>query len=184
MIRSRIAALATVGATIGVIAAVGLLDAAGPKDTLPPEKQALVDYANAVQRGGVAGDKSKDSNRPLITQVDAPPRLGMLGAAQAPTPGGIFSTNNAWAGWVSPTLFVIVYAGAPSDDPGRGLILVQRRSGSNGVLDAGAEETGGIVAAPAIGGPLQIVRIENGEVIVANPGGREFRFNPLTGAFD
>lgn len=184
MVRKRVAAIAILGGILGIAVAVGILQAAGPGEQLPPEKQALADYMAAFRQAGTPADKSKDAGRPLIVQVDGPPRTGMLGAAQAPAYGGLFTTNNAWAGWLDSTTFVVVYAGAPSDEPGHGLVLAERRVGADGLVDPTVEPVVTLVPAPMPGGPLRIVRVVDGEVIVANPGGQEFRFNPLSGVFD
>jgi hypothetical protein len=174
-------------ALIGVAAltlGVGFSLAAAPVSQLPPEKQALIDYANSVRLGGTPGNKAKDAGRPLVVQVDPAPVTGLLGGVQAPISGGQFTTNNAWAGWVNSTTYVITYAGAPSGDPTRGMIFIERHGGNAGVLDSAVDPVSSLVAAPAVGGPLQILRVDGNELVVGNPGGREFRFNPLTGAFD
>jgi len=174
------------GAAVGIAAAVALSmqspstgAANGARETLPPEKQAILDAEASFRTAGQPRDKSKDSGRPLIVQEDPPPLTGMLGAVQAPTFGGVFTTTNAWAGWVNPTTYVTVYAGAPSGSPADGELFVVTRTGRDGRLD-GAGPSGQLVSVPGSGGPLRIVRIDAGDVIVANPGGQEFRFNPLS----
>lgn len=166
------------------IASSCIATAAPPKEDLPPEKQALVDSAEAHQNAGQPGDKSKDRGGPLVIQVDPPPRTGLLGAVAAPVPGTIFTAVNAWAGWVDPTTFSQVYAGSPAEDRGKGLLFVIRRPGANGLLEPGAEPEVKILPAPIAGGPLKIVRVEGDRLILANPGGQEMTFNPATGTFD
>lgn len=164
--------------------AAGLILAAGPQDALPPEKQALVDAANAFRQGGQPADKSMDTGRPQIAQGDTAPMTGMLGAVAAPMAGGVFTATNAWAGWIDPTTYVIVYAGAPGENPGQGLVLLMRRTGADGFLDPSAEPTGRLIPAPLPGGPLRIVRLDGRDLIIANPAGHEFRFDPVTASFE
>jgi hypothetical protein len=191
----RLAAPIMLGGIVALACATSLMSASTVVDSvsaigtfptieqLPPEKKALQDAAAAFTNSGAPGDKSKDPGRPLVIQVDPAPATGMLGPVQAPTSGAIFSTTNAWAGWLDESTFVIVYAGAPSDDPTKGLVMIVRWTGSKGLLHPDVEPSGNIVSAPVIGGPLRIVRIDNGEVIVTNPNGREFRFDPRSSTF-
>jgi hypothetical protein len=77
-----------------------------------------------------------------------------------------------------------VYAGDSPDSPGRGVMLVVRRAGAANTLTPGAAATTTFVRAPGAGGSLRILRVENGALVVANAAGREFRFNPVSAAFD
>jgi hypothetical protein len=173
--------LAACALTVGV-GATSLL-AGNPNQSLPPGKQALVDAADAFQRGGVPADKSKDRGQPLVVQEDPPPPTGMLGPVGAPMPGTVFTTTNAWAGWVSATTYVVVYAGAPSDNPANGLLLVVGQTGAGGRLDPDAESDGKLVTPPLPGGPLKIVRFDPGQLVIANQGGQEFLFDPASRVF-
>jgi hypothetical protein len=126
----------------------------------------------------------QDPGRPLVIQTDPPADTGLLGQVGAPIPGGIFTPENAWADWIDATTYVQVYAGDTPDQPGHGVVFVVRRHGSGGVIDPEIPSTSALVAPPSLGGPLRIVRFEGGEVVVVNPGGHEFRFNPVSSAFD
>lgn len=164
--------------------AAGLISCGGPTNRLPPEKQALETFAAQFQSNAPGADKSADPGRPLVIQTDPPPVTGLLGRVNAPIEGGIFAPTSAWAGWVNTTTYAVVYAGDSPDHPGRGLMFVVRRTGSDGHLDPGASLSTLLVSAPTPGGPLEIVRVEAGELVVVNPEGHESRFDPVTAVFD
>ncbi|HET7473075.1 MAG TPA: hypothetical protein VFJ71_08120, partial [Candidatus Limnocylindrales bacterium] len=77
-----------------------------------------------------------------------------------------------------------VWAGQSPNNPGHGVILIVRRPGGSGRLAGGAAPTLTLLAPPALAGPLHIVRVDGADLIVANPGGQEFRFNPVAGAIE
>ena len=182
--RTRTRLIAAVGTGLLVAgAATGMLLAARPADRLPAAKQALEDFAARHRANAAKADKAHDAGRPLVVQADPPPETGLLGMVGAPAPGGVFTPTNAWAGWTSPTTYVQVYAGASPDQPGKGLVLVVRRSGVNRHLDSAASPVASYVAAPAAGGPLRIDRVQGADLILRNPGGHELVFHPATGSF-
>ena len=184
--RRRTGVVAVCAAAVALVAiGAGILTAANPKDDkLPPEKQALEDFAAANQANAPIKDKAKDPGRPVNTAIDVPPDTGLLGPVNAPVPGGVFTPTNEWAGWVDATAYLQVYAGDSPENPNTGVVFVVRRFGSNGHLDPNLDPVTTFINPPAVGGPLKIVRVEGGELIIANPGGHEFRFNPAAVAFD
>lgn len=171
-------------AAVLLLAAISatLISAADPADKLPPEKQALVDFAAAQRTAGKSADKTKDRGAPLVLQADPPAEVGLLGPVGAPVSGSIFTSENAWAGWLDDQTYAQVYAGAPGENRAQGLLFVVLRSGDLGILKADGGSSSQVISAP-IGGPLHIVRVEDGLLIVANPGGREARFDPSTRSF-
>jgi hypothetical protein len=180
----RFVAAAAVFATVIVAVAAGAMAAANPtRDQLPPEKQAQVDAAASLRVSAPRADKSNDPGRPIAAPADTSPETGLVGAVNAPISGSLFTPQNEWAGWTSATTFTQVWAGAAPGDTGHGLVFVVRRSGDGRLLDDESAPITSLVEAPAIGGPLKIVRVENGNLVIANPGGHEFIFNPATGAF-
>jgi len=174
-----VAALALAATSIGIISA-----ASPAAEKLPAEKQALVDAAASFRANAPKGDKAHDPGRPVDTQTDGPPETGLLGAFNAPISGTEFTPKNAWAGWTDAGTYTQVWAGSSPSDPGNGLVFVVRRHGSSGILDDSVAPAPTLIKSPAVGGPLQIVRVDGSELIVANPGGREFRFNPASLKFD
>lgn len=183
MSRRRIGVAAALAVVLLLAAASAtLIAAAGPTDQLPPEKQALVDFENAQQQGGDPADKGKDRGAPLVLQVDPPAEVGLLGPVGAPVAGSIFTAENAWAGWLDDQTYAQVYAGAPGENRTQGLLFVVLRSGEQRVLKADGGSSSQVISAP-IGGPLHIVRVEDGLLVVANPGGREIRFDPSSQSF-
>jgi hypothetical protein len=175
------------GASAGLLiagAATGMLMAARPADRLPPAKQALEDFAARHRANAPKADKHHDAGRPLVLQTDPPPETGLLGTVGAPVMGGIFTPTNAWAGWTTPTTFVQVYAGESPDHPGKGVVLVVRRTGANGRLDPRVEPVVRYIHAPAAGGPLRIVRVSGKNLVLVNRGGHEFVFHPASAAFE
>jgi hypothetical protein len=163
--------------------ATSMLVAARPADSLPPDKQALEDFAVRHQANAPRADKRKDPGRPLVVQTDPPPEAGLLGVVGAPVPGGVFTPTNAWAGWTTPTTFVQVYAGDSPERPGQGLVFVVRRTGRNGHLDPTVAPVTRFVPAPGAGGPLRIDRVSGTDLILVNRGGHEFVFHPASAAF-
>lgn len=177
--------------TIGVAAlalaatSIGIISAASPAaDKLPADKQALEDAAANFRANAPKGDKAHDPGRPVDTHTDGPPETGLLGAFNAPVSGSEFTPKNAWAGWTDAGTYTQVWVGNSPGDPGNGLVLVVQRRGASGILDDSVAPVPTLIKSPAIGGPLRIVRVDGSELIVANPGGREFRFNPATLTFD
>lgn len=150
---------------------------------LAPEKQAIVDKENSFRLAGVPGDKSADRGVPSVVQEDPPAVTGMLGMVGAPMPGTTFTTSNAWAGWTTPTTYLMVYAGSPSEELWKGLIYIERHSGKNGAIDRSAASIGKLIDAPAPGGPLHIVSYSAGTLVIANPAGKQFVFDVATLAF-
>ena len=178
--------LGAIGAVTLVLAltGIGVISAADPPaEKLPADKQALEDAAAALRATAPKGDKAHDPGRPVNTQTEGPPETGLLGPFNAPVSGTEFTPKNAWAGWTNATTYTQVWAGDSPRDPGHGLVFVVRRRGANGILDDSLAPVPALIKAPAAGGPLRIVRVEGDELIVANPGGHEFRFNPATSSF-
>jgi hypothetical protein len=155
-----------------------------PTDELPPDKQALDRIAAEHQRAGATRDKVTDPGRPVVDQPDPPPLTGLLGNVQAPIFGEIFTPVNAWAGWVDETTYVQVWAGVSPSKPGRGYVFVGRHTGAHGVIDHDVEPTTSLVAAPAGGLPLKILRVDGDILILVTPDGLEFRFDPASATFD
>lgn len=186
--RNRHVALAVGVAAVLVLTTAGMITAAKPAgDVLPPEKLAFEDFAASHRADAPKVDKSKDGGRAAAmaaTVPDEPPDTGLLGPVNAPMPGGVFTPVNAWADWTDATTYTQVYAGDASDKPGSGMVVVVRRSGADHLLTSGASPTITTVAPPLTGGPLRILRIESGKLVISNPAGRELRFDPLKGAFD
>jgi hypothetical protein len=179
--------LVAIGVATLALAATGMsvISAAGPPaDKLPAEKQALEDAAASLRANAPKGDKAHDPGRPVDTQAEGPPDTGLLGAFNAPISGTEFTPKNAWAGWTDASTYIQVWAGNSPTDPGNGLVFVVRRHGANGILDDSVAPVPALIKAAAAGGPLHIVRVEGDQLIVANPAGREFRFNPASSAFD
>jgi hypothetical protein len=179
--------LIAIGAAILVLAltGIGVITAANPPvEKLPADKQALEDAAAAFRAKAPKGDKAHDPGRPVDTQTEGPPETGLLGAFNAPVSGTEFTPTNAWAGWTDANTYTQVWAGNSPKDPGHGLVFVVRRHGANGILDDSVAPVPALIKQPAAGGPLRIVRVEGDELIVANPGGHEFRFKPASASFD
>jgi hypothetical protein len=169
----------------GLLAAAlgsGIL-AAADNGRLPPAKQALEDHAARHRATAPKADKAHDPGRPLAVQVDPPPDTGLLGLVGAPVPAGVFTPTSAWAGWTTPTTYVQVFAGDSPDHPGRGLVMIVRRTGRDGRLEPTIAPVTAFVRPPAAGGPLRIVRADGTRLVLVNPGGREFVFQPATAFF-
>lgn len=167
------------------VVAAGLVMAANPSGSqLPANKQALENYAASFRADAPAADKGKDPGRPVAAETDSPPDTGLLGPVNAPVAGEEFTPSNAWAGWTDAQTYTQVYAGGSPLHPGWGVMLVIRRPGNDPYLDPAGEPVMSYVPPPAVGGPLTILRVDGSGLIVANPGGHEFRFNPATAAFD
>jgi hypothetical protein len=174
---------------IGMVVAGGLalfiggaqiLGASPPGDPLPPEKQALEDLASANRVAGHPADEAADPGRPLVLQTDAPAPVGLLGVLDAPISGSEFTPTNACAGWIGGE-YVRVWAGAPSQTPKDGLLLVIRQAGSNGRPDSDAPAARSLVALPLVGGPPRIQAIEKNQLVIANPDGSTVRFDLASG---
>jgi hypothetical protein len=162
----------------------GLVSCGAPASELPPAKQALETFASEFRSNASKADKSSDPGRPLVDQTDPPPATGLLGQVNAPISGSVFTPTNAWAGWVDTNTYVQVYAGDSPGQSGRGLMFVVRRAGSDGHLDSESSPSTQFVSPPEPGGPLEIVRVEGSELIVSNPQGHEFRFDPASAVFN
>jgi hypothetical protein len=104
----------------------------------------------------------------------------------APIPGGIFTPTSAWAGWIDPSTYVQVYAGDTPEHPGRGAMFVLRRPGVGDRvhIDPNGAPTARFVDPPAPGGPLRIVAEKDGKLVVRNPQGTEYVFDPVSARFD
>ncbi len=180
--RTRLTIIGGAGLVLAALAS-GIAAASRPGSQLPAAKQALEDFATSHREHAAKGDKGDDRGRPLPTRAEAAPETGLLGAVGAPLPGGTFTPTTAWAGWTTPTTYVQVYAGDSPDQPGKGLVLVVRRTGAGGRLDPAFPPVTSLVRPPAAGGPLRIVRVEGSALILVNPGGHELVFHPTTAAF-
>ena len=175
----------SVATAVVLVAAVASGCAIGGAGTLPPEKAALESFAAAFQSAAPRADKSSDPGRPLVIQTDSPPDVGLLGQFNAPAPGGVFTPTNAWAGWIDAKTYVQVWAGDQPEFGGGGLIMVMRRPGvgDGAHLDPNAEPTASYVPPPTKGGPLTIAAVRDGRLVIRNPKGTEFLFDPAAGAF-
>lgn len=156
-----------------------------PASSIPPEKAALESAAAAFRSSAPRADKSSDPGDPLVIQTDPPPDVGLFENANAPAPGGIFTPSNAWAGWIDADTFVQVWAGAQPDFGGRGVVMVMRRPGvgDGSHLDPDTDATQSFVAPPGNGGRLTITEVRDHLLVIRNPKGTEFEFDPATGAF-
>lgn len=154
-------------------------------DAVPSEKAALESFAAAWQSSAPRADKSSDPGRPLLIQTDPPPEVGLFEHANAPAPGGVFTPTNEWAGWIDAKTFVQVWAGDQPQMGGGGLMMVMRRPGigDGAHLDPQAEPTATFVPPPTRGGPLKIAAVDDSRLIVRNPKGEEFLFDPAAGLF-
>jgi hypothetical protein len=168
-----------------IVAAAVTGCAIDPVDTLPPEKAALESFAAAFQSAAPRADKSTDPGPPLVIVTDPPPDVGLLDQVNAPAPGGIFTPTNAWAGWIDARTYVQVWAGDQPGSGGGGLMLVIRRPGigDGAHLDPNAEPTASYVPPPSESGPLTIVAIRDGKLVVRTSTGTEWLFDPGAGAF-
>jgi hypothetical protein len=130
-------------------------------------------------------DKSTDPGGPIVIQTDPPPEVGLLGQVNAPAPGGVFTPTNAWAGWIDASTFVQVWAGDQPEFGGGGLMMVMRRPGigDGAHLDPNGEPAASYVPPPTKGGPLTIVAVQDGNLVIRNPKGTDFLFDPAAGAF-
>jgi hypothetical protein len=175
----------SVGAAVALVAAVASGCAIGGAGTLPPDKAALESFAAAWQSSAPRADKSSDPGRPSVVQTDPPPMVGLLGPFNAPAPGGVFTPTSAWAGWIDPTTYVQVWAGDQPEFGGGGLMMVMRRPGigDGAHLDPNAEPTASYVPPPTKGGPLTITAVRDGKLVIRNPKGTEFLFDPVAGGF-
>ncbi len=164
-----------------IVSACGL--AATP--SAPSEKVALESFAAAWRSSAPRVDKSSDPGRPIVTETDAPPDVGLFAHANAPAPGGVFTPSNEWAGWIDATTFVQVWAGEQPAVGGGGLVMVMRRPGvgDGAHLDPDAESTQTFVLPPTSGGPLTIKEVRGPLLVIANPKGTEFLFDPASGVF-
>ena len=175
----------TIGTT-GMLLAV-VVSACGLVATpaMPPEKVALESFAAARRSSAPRADKSSDPGRPVVTETDAPPDVGLFAHANAPAPGGVFTPSNEWAGWIDATTFVQVWAGDQPAFGGGGLVMVMRRPGmGDGVhLDPDAASMQTFVPPPVKGGPLTITGVRDRLLVIGNPNGREFLFDPASGTF-
>ena len=174
-----------VAAAVALVAAVAAGCAIGGPGTLPPDKAALESAAAAFRSSAPRGDKSSDPGRPSDGQTDPPPMTGLLGPRSAPASGGVFTPTSAWAGWVDAKTYVQVWAGDQPEFGGGGLMMVMRRPGigDGAHLDPNAESTASYVPPPTSGGPLTIVAVRLGRLVIRNPGGTEFLFDSAAGAF-
>lgn len=188
MMLTRRVVPAFVAGVVLVLAAAGLLAAAQPSGGgLPPEKQALEEAARLHRLQAPVRDKATDAG-PAAGAAGAAdewvPETGMLGAVNAPVPGSQFTTTSAWAGWLTPTTYVIVHAGGPSANVAAGAVFIERIEGAGGRISSRSAPVRSLVRAAGAGGPLTVVRVEAGVVIVATPSGRELRLRPLAAAFE
>jgi hypothetical protein len=172
--------------TTGMLIAV-VVSACGSAATppIPSEKVALESFAAAFRSSAPRADKSSDPGPPIASETDAPPEVGLFAHANAPAPGGVFTPSNEWAGWVDVKTFVQVWAGDQPELGGGGLIMVMRRPGlGDGLhLDPDAEPTQTFVPPPVKGGPLTITAVRKGLLVISNPKGDEFLFDPADGTF-
>jgi hypothetical protein len=178
----RLIIIRTMGMLLAVVvSACGLVGS----PALPSEKAALESFAAARRSSAPRADKSSDPGRPVVTETDAPPEIGLIAHANAPAPGGVFTPSNEWAGWIDATTFVQVWAGDQPALAGGGVVMVMRRPGvGDGVhLDPDAEPTQSFVPPPVKGGPLSITEVRDGLLVIRNPKGREFLFEPASGTF-
>jgi hypothetical protein len=179
-------AAAAIGVSSVALAAPGATSipaSPAPSELTAAEKDAFLAAEDALRATAPKTDKSKDPGRPTDTSKPEPPATGLLGARTAPIAGGQFTPENEWAGWTDATTYTQVWAGDSPDDPGKGLVFVVRRAGANGLLSEGVEPVSSLIRPASVGGPLRIVRVDGADLIVANPGGHEFRFNPAATAF-
>lgn len=172
--------------TQGMLLAM-VVAACGPASTpaMPSEKVALESFAAAWRSSAPRADKSSDPGRQVVTETDSPPDVGLFAHANAPAPGGVFTPSNEWAGWMDATTFVQVWAGDQPAVGGGGLVMVMRRPGvGDGVhLDPDAQSTQAFVPPPVKGGPLTITGVRDGLLVMGNPKGGEFLFDPASGMF-
>jgi hypothetical protein len=156
-----------------------------PTSPVPPEKTAIESAAAVYRSSAPRADKSSDPGRPVVVETDPPPEVGLFANANAPAPGGVFTPSNEWAGWIDAMTFVQVWAGEQPDFGGRGALMVMRRSGvgDGSHLDPETEATQTFVAPPSKGGRLTITEVRNHLLVIRNPNGTEFEFDPETGAF-
>ena len=175
-------AIGVTGMLVAVVASACGLVATPP---MPSEKAALESFDAARRSSAPRADKASDPGRPIVSETDAPPEIGLFAHANAPAPGGVFTPSNEWAGWIDATTFVQVWAGDQPAFGGGGLVMVMRRLGiGDGVhLDPDAESTQSFIAPPVKGGPLSITGICDGSLVIRNPKGREFLFVPASGTF-
>ena len=176
----------SVGAVVALMVAVASGCTIGGAGTVPSEKVALESFAAASQSAAPPrADKSTDPGRTIVIQTDPPPEVGLLGKVNAPAPGGVFTPANEWAGWIDPSTFVQVWAGDQPEFGGGGLMMVMRRPGigDGAHLDPNAEPVASYVPPPTKGGPLTIVAARDGNLVIRNPKGTEFLFDPAAGAF-
>jgi hypothetical protein len=180
--RTRLTIVGGAGLLLAALAS-GIAAASHPGSQLPAAKQALEAFATSHREHAAKGDKVHDRGRPLAARDGTAPETGLLGAIGAPLPGGTFTPTTAWAGWTTPTTYVQVYAGDSPDQPGKGLVLVIRRTGAGGRLDPTIPPVTSLVRPPAAGGPLRIARVEGSDLILVNAGGHELVFHPAAAAF-
>ena len=174
--------IGTTGMLLAVVVSACGLVATPP---MPPEKAALESFAAARRSSAPRADKSSDPGRPAVTETDAPPDVGLFAHANAPAPGGVFTPSNEWAGWIDAKTFVQVWAGDQPAFGGGGLVMVIRRPGvGDGVhLDPDAASMQTFVPPPVTGGPLTITGVRDRLLVIGNPNGRKFLFDPASGTF-
>lgn len=177
--RHVVAGSAAIGLVL-VTSACGL----APASAIAPAKTAL-ESAAALRSNAPRADKSSDPGRPLVIQTDPPPDVGLFENANAPAPGGVFTPSNEWAGWIDADTFVQVWAGEQPDLGGRGVVMVMRRPGvgDGSHLDPGAESAQSYVVPPSESGTLAITDVRDRLLVIRDPKGHEFEFDPATGAF-
>ncbi len=173
------------GTTGIVLALVTSACALVPTSPIPSEKAALESAAAAFRSSAPRADKSSDPGHPRVIQTDPPPEVGLFEHANAPAPGGVFTPSNEWAGWIDADTFVQVWAGQQPDLGGRGVVMVMRRPGigDGSHLDADAHATQTFVAPPGKSGRLTITDVRGHLLVIRNPKGTVFEFDPATGAF-
>jgi hypothetical protein len=109
--------IAVVAGLIGVsFIAVGVVSAsnAGGVQTLPPEKQKIVDHEKQIAQDAPRADKSK-LHAPV--QSGTPPARisGISDQRSGPFPGPLYAVVNSWQGPVNGE-WLIVFAGGPHTD--------------------------------------------------------------------
>lgn len=177
----RIAALIGAILIVGTAAAAPRSTAAPRSDLLPPDKQALEDFARLHQAKGNAANKQADPGRPASIP-DPPPVTGLLGPVGAPIAGEEFTPTTAWAGWIDPVTYEQVWAGW-AGDRASGAVLVGQWTGADGRITPGSAPRLRIVRAPAGKGPLTIARVDAADLLMTFADGQEVRFSPAAIAF-
>ncbi len=173
-------------AAVAVLAALALVAPAlgqGSSGQEPAYKQAFEAAEQARQAAAAQGPHA--ARHPELVPancVQPTPATGIFEFRFGPFFGGRNLVNYASA-IASTGDHYMIYAGAPDDAPGKGLLRVMRDDGSSCGAAAGAADASNMQDYAAPGGPLAITQIAGDTVLARAADGTLVRFNYVSGQF-